>query len=323
MTEYKSFIDSIYLTITDKNKSDKDKSNIVIDSIQSIMTKSTSKSKSSSQSKKTDDSKMSCSGFTNIVVQFVCKLDKNKEKLCNIPGPVAWALGKDKINTIISFITTNGAFVDAVWQRFQTDNDKNEITRLIDSLANKSSATCVQPFLQQLINKSKLSVTPLESRPSSTSSVLTVGSSLTSGESRPSSTSSLTSVGSSVLTDDSRPSSTSSLTSVGTDINDSEYSISSSKSSSKSLSGDNKRYGKRFPSPPILSPSTFEREPLTEEQKDYTNMWKDESQAYNPNNMWLDKTDWKGGKTRRKRKTKRNRKTNRKEKRRITRNYKK
>ena len=103
MTEYKSFIDSIYVTITDKSKSNKDKSNIVIDGIQSIMTKSTSnsKSKSSSQSKKTDDSKMSCSSFTNTVVQFVCKLDKNKEKLCNIPSAVAWALGKDKIKTVI------------------------------------------------------------------------------------------------------------------------------------------------------------------------------------------------------------------------------
>ena len=50
MTEYKSFIDSIYVTITDKSKSNKDKSNIVIDGIQSIMTKSTSNSKSSSQS---------------------------------------------------------------------------------------------------------------------------------------------------------------------------------------------------------------------------------------------------------------------------------
>jgi hypothetical protein len=104
------------------------------------MTKSTSKS--SSQSKKTDDSKISCSGFTNTVVQFVCKLDKNKEKLCNIPGAVAWAIGKDKINTVISFITTNGAFVDAVWERSQMNDDgKKEITRLLDSLADKPSKT--------------------------------------------------------------------------------------------------------------------------------------------------------------------------------------
>ena len=100
MTEYKSFIDSIYVTITDKNKNDTQKSNIVIDGIQGIM----SKSKSNSKSNKTDDSKMSCSSFSNTVVQFVCKLDKNKENLCNIPGPVTWLIGKEKINTVISFI---------------------------------------------------------------------------------------------------------------------------------------------------------------------------------------------------------------------------
>lgn len=288
MAQYKSFIDSIYGTITDKNKNDTDKSYIVIDGIQSIM----SKSKSNSQSKNTDDSKMSCSSFTNTVVQFVCKLNKNKDKLCNIPGAVAWAIGKDKINTVISFITTNGAFVDAVWERSQIDDDsKKEITQLLDSLAVKPLTTCVQPFLQQLINKSKLPVTPVESRPSSTSSLSSLGTSLTSGESRPSSTSSLTS-------GESRPSSTSSLSSVGTDVTDSEYSISSSKSSS----GENKRYGKRFLSPPTLPTNTptSVRETLNDEQKNPNNIWKDERQEYNPNNMWKDEEDFEGGKTRRK-----------------------
>ena len=295
MAQYKTFIDSIYKTITDKTMDDIQKSNIVIDGIQNIM----SKSKSNSQSTQTGDSKISCSDFSNTMVKFVCKLDKNKDKLCNIPGSVAWAIGKDKINTIISFITTNPAFVDAVWQRFQTDNDKNEITRLIDSLANKSSATCVQPFfenLMKIIDKSKLSVTLGESRPSSIQS------------SRPpsiASTTSLTSVGSSLTSGESRPSSTSSLSSVVTDGTDSEEIIPSS--SRPSSSGDDKRYGKKFSSSPIFSPSTFKREPLTEEQKDYTNMWIDESQAYNPNNMWRDKEDWEGGKTRRKIRRKRTR----------------
>ena len=323
MTEYKSFIDSIYVTITDKSKSNKDKSNIVIDGIQSIMTKSTSNSKSSSQSKKTDDSKMSCSSFTNTVVQFVCKLDKNKKNLCNIPSAVAWALGKDKINTVISFITTNDAFVDAVLERSQMDDDgKKDITRLLDSLADNSSETCVKPFLQKLIDKSTSSSMSVESRPSSTSSLSSVGSSLTSGESRPSS---LTSVGSSGLTDNSRPSSMSSLSSVGTDVTDSEYSISSSKSSS----GENRRYGKRFLSPPTLPTNTpiSNKEQLTNEEKDYNNMWKDERQEYNPSNMWKDEEDYEGGKTRRKRYRNKKRKVTRKGKgkgkRKRTRGYKK
>jgi hypothetical protein len=323
MAQYKTFIDSIYKTITDKTMDDIQKSNIVIDGIQNIM----SKSKSNSQSTQTGDSKISCSDFSNTMVKFVCKLDKNKDKLCNIPGSVAWAIGKDKINTIISFITTNPAFVDAVWQRFQTDNDKNEITRLIDSLANKSSATCVQPFfenLMKIIDKSKLSVTLGESRPSSIQS------------SRPpsiASTTSLTSVGSSLTSGESRPSSTSSLSSVVTDGTDSEEIIPSS--SRPSSSGDDKRYGKKFSSSPISilsSPSTFKREPLTEEQKDYKNMWiwTDESQAYNPNNMWRDKEHWEGGKTRRKginsRKDKKKRKgikSRKDKKKRKTRSYKK
>jgi hypothetical protein len=302
MGEYKIFINNIYKTITDKNKDDIQKSNIVIDEIQNIM----SNSKSNSQSTQTGDSKISCSDFSNTMVKFVCKLDKNKDKLCNITGPVAWAIGKDKINTIISFITTNPAFVDAVWQRFQTDNDKNEITRLIDSLANKSSATCVQPFfenLMKIIDKSKLSVTLGESRPSSiqssrppsiasTSTLSSVGSSLTSGESRPSSTSSVTSIGSSLTSGESRPSSTSSLSSVGTDGTDSEEIIPSS--SRPSSSGDNKRDGKKFSSSPISSPSTntntntIIRETLTDKEKDYINMWE-------------------GGKTRRKIRRKRTR----------------
>lgn len=295
MAQYKTFIDSIYKTITNKTMDDIQKSNIVIDGIQNIM------SKSNSQSTQTGDSKISCSDFSNTMVKFVCKLDKNKDKLCNIPGPVAWAIGKDKINTIISFITTNPAFVDAVWQRFQMDNDKNEITRLIDSLANKSSVTCVQPFfenLMRIIDNSKLSVTSGEPIPSSiqssrppsiasTTSLTSVGSSLTSGESRPSSTSSLTSVGSSLTSGESRPSSTSSLSSVGTDGTDSEEIIPSS--SRPSSSGDDKRYGQKFSLSPILSsPSTFIREPLTDKEKDYINMWE-------------------GGKTRRKIRRKRTR----------------
>jgi hypothetical protein len=304
MTEYKSFINSIYGTINDKNMSDTEKSNIVIDGIQRIMSKSTSKS--SSQSKKTDDSKMSCSSFTNTVVQFVCKLDKNKEKLCNIPKAVAWALGEAKINTVISFITKNDAFVDAVWERSQMyDDSKKEITRLLNSLADKPSETCVKPFLQRLIEKSTSSSMSVESRPSSTSSLSSVGTSLTSREStsssmseesRPSSMSSRESTSSSML----RPSSMSSLTSVKSDVTDTEEVIPSSKSSS----GDNKRYGKRFLSPPTLpknTPTTV-GEPLNDEQKNPNNMWKDVSQVYNPSNMWKDEDNFEGGKTRRKRK---------------------
>ena len=273
LAQYKSFIDSIYGTITDKNMTDTAKSNIVIGGIQRIMPNSTSKS--GTKSKKTDDSEISCSSFTNTVVQFVCKLDKKKDKLCKILGsPLVWTIGTDKMNTVISFITTNGAFVDALWERSQMDDDgKQEITRLLNSLEtnektkSSNSSSCiqnVQTLLKNLSEKSKLHVNQVESRPSSLTSLSSLGTSLTSGESRPSSTSSLTSVGS---------------------------------------SGENKRYGQKFTSSPTLprKTTTSVGESLNDEQKNPDNMWKDESRVYNPNNMWKDEEDFEGGKTRRKR----------------------
>ena len=317
LAQYKSFIDSIYGTITDKNMSDTDKSNIVINGIEGIMPKSTSKS--GTKSKKTDDSEISCSSFTNTVVQFVCKLDKKKDKLCKILGsPLVWTIGTDKMNTVISFITTNGAFVDALWERSQMDDDgKQEITRLLNSLEtnektkSSNSSSCiqnVQTLLKNLSEKSKLHVNQVESRPSSLTSLSSLGTSLTSGESRPSSTSSLTSgesrpssltsresTSSSLTSGESRPSSMSSLTSVGS-------------------SGENKRYGQKFTSSPTLprKTTTSVGESLNDEQKNPDNMWKDESRVYNPNNMWKDEEDFEGGKTRRKRYRNKKRKGTRK-----------
>jgi hypothetical protein len=291
MTEYKTFIDSIYGTITDNTKNDTEKSEIVIDGIQRVM----SNSKSTNQSKKTNDSKISCSNFSNTIVQFVCKLDKNKDKLCNIPSTVAWLIGKEKINTVIGFITTNDAFVKSVWKRFQTSNDKDEIKKLLDNLANRqskfNSLECIQnveTFLKKLIELSS-SMKPLEVRPlsttstTSTTSLTSIGSSLTSGESRPSSVSS---VGSSLMSGESRPSSVSSVKSSLSNLTDSEEILPSSLSKS---SNENKRYGQRLLLSPISNKNPL---PFTDEEKDYNNMWKDESQVYNPNNMWKNNEDW-------------------------------
>ena len=69
------------------------------------------------------------------------------------------------------------------------------------------------------------------------------------------------------------------------------------------------------------------KEQLTNEEKDYNNMWKDERQEYNPSNMWKDEEDYEGGKTRRKRYRNKKRKVTRKGKgkgkRKRTRGYKK
>jgi hypothetical protein len=262
MAQYKSFIDTIYTTINDKNKSDVDKSNIIIDGIQKIMSsKSDIKPESS-------DSKVSCSSFSNSVVQFVCKLDKSKDKLCNLPGAVTWVIGKDKINAIISFITTNKAFVEIVWQRFQNDNDKNQLNNLLVRLPTNAqiksnTPSCINNVQNFLDNLRQLSVS--SSRPSSIASTASM-SDLTSNDSnsRPSSVASTASD----LTSNYSNSRPSSVTSVGS--LDSNISSLSSITNSSDSSDINKRYGQRFSSPVTSTP--IERN-LTEYEKNPANMW--------------------------------------------------
>ncbi len=270
MAQYKSFIDTIYVTINDKGKSDVDKSNIIIDGIQKIM------SSKSDIKPESPDSKVSCSSFSNSVVQFVCKLDKNKDKLCNLPGAVTWVIGKDKINAIISFITTNKAFVETVWQRFQNDNDndKNQLNNLLVRLPTNAqiklnSPSCinnVQTFLDNLrqLSATSLSATSL-SRPLSIASTASM-SDLTSNDStsRPSSISSVTSVGStgSDLTSNDSTSRPSSIGSLDSNI-----------SSISNISDSSKRYGQRFSSSPVISTSIPIERNLTDYQKNPANMW--------------------------------------------------
>lgn len=285
MAEYKSFIDTIYNTINDKTKSDVDKSNTIIDGIIKIMgTKTNNKPESP------DLTKVSCSSFSNTVVQFVCKLDKNKDKICNIPGPVAWVIGKDKINAIINFITINPSFVDTVWQRFQNDSDKNQLNNLLKNTQIKtSSQSCInniQTFLKNLQEKAN-SV----SRPSSIAS-----------------TASLTTIESSNMS--SRPSSFASTTTESSDMSSRPSSISSMPSSNNSVSSDNsnKRYGIRLSSSstPIATPTPINRD-LTPEERNPVNMYTTNTNLTdfekNPANMYL------GGRNKTKRRNKRN-KTN-------------
>jgi hypothetical protein len=298
MAQYKSFIDTIYTTINDKSKSDVEKSNIIIDGIQKIML---SKSDIKPES---PDSKVSCSSFSNSVVQFVCKLDKSKDKLCNLPGAVTWVIGKDKINAIISFITTNKAFVETIWQRFQNDNDKNQLNNLLVRLPtntqiNSNTPSCINNVQNFLDNLRQLSATSL-SRPLSIASTASM-SDLTSNDSnsRPSSVTSVTSLGSTAsdLTSNdsnSRPSSVTSVTSVGS--LDSNISSLSSTTNSSDSSDINKRYGQRFSSPVTSTP--IERN-LTNNEKNPSNMWSEfvsssptpvernlTEYEKNPSNMW-------------------------------------
>ena len=144
MTQYLSLINDIYTTINDNNLTPTDKSNKIIGKIQSNVNKTT-----------TDDSATSCSRFTNKIIGFLCKLDKNKSKLCNLPGAISLVIKQDKINAVIDFITTNKAFVYTLLQSFNAD-DKIQLRQMIDASfigqQNMSSAciTNIQTFLTNL-----------------------------------------------------------------------------------------------------------------------------------------------------------------------------
>ena len=145
MTQYLSLINDIYTTIKDNNLDPIAKSKTIIGKIQSNVNKTT-----------TDDSATSCSRFTNKIIGFLCKLDKNKSKLCNLPGAITFVIKQDKINAVIDFITTNKAFVYTLLQSLNTDNEKTELRQMIDDSfigqQNVSSACIsnIQTFLKNL-----------------------------------------------------------------------------------------------------------------------------------------------------------------------------
>ena len=144
MTQYLSLINDIYTTINDNKLDPIAKSNKIIGKIQSNVNKTT-----------TDDSATSCSRFTNKIIGFLCKLDKNKSKLCNLPGAISFVIKQDKINAVIDFITTNKAFVYTLLQSLN-DNEKTQLRQMIDDSfigqQNISSAciTNIQTFLTNL-----------------------------------------------------------------------------------------------------------------------------------------------------------------------------
>ena len=144
MTQYLSLINDIYTTINDNKLDPIAKSNKIIGKIQSNVNKTT-----------TDDSATSCSRFTNKIIGFLCKLDKNKSKLCNLPGAISFVIKQDKINAVIDFITTNKAFVYTLLQSLNTD-EKTQLRQMIDDSfigqQNISSAciTNIQTFLTNL-----------------------------------------------------------------------------------------------------------------------------------------------------------------------------
>ena len=144
MTQYLSLINNIYTTINDNKLDPIAKSKTIIGKIQSNVNKTT-----------TDDSATSCSRFTNKIIGFLCKLDKNKSKLCNLPGAITFVIKQDKINAVIDFITTNKAFVYTLLQSLN-DNEKTELRQMIDDSfigqQNVSSACIsnIQTFLKNL-----------------------------------------------------------------------------------------------------------------------------------------------------------------------------
>ena len=154
MAQYKKSIDNIYKTINEPNKDDVKKSESIIEEIKKMIPEP----KLDSQSKR-DKTGFNCSGFPNKVVQFICKLGKYKEQLCNVPWIVAAVISKPKIYKIIEFITTNEDFIDRVLQDVNTDSDKNQLKQLLEKLeenVKSDDSTCIsniKTFLGNLKTK--------------------------------------------------------------------------------------------------------------------------------------------------------------------------
>lgn len=165
MNKYTKFIDNINTinwTILDPNKDDAKKSESIIEEIKKIIPDP----KLDSQSKN-DKTGFTCSMFSNKVVQFVCKLGKYKESLCNVPWIVTRVISQTKIDTIISFITTNKDFIERVLQDVNSDSDKIQLKQLLEKLeenVKSGDSECISNIKTFLGNlKTKLNTIPSSS----------------------------------------------------------------------------------------------------------------------------------------------------------------
>jgi hypothetical protein len=143
MAEYASLISDLYKIIISKID-DKDKSIQIITILKKILSNSTQKTKPNTEP---SDNKISCSSFSNYIIQFICKINKYKDTICNLPGAVTWMIGKDKIETVLTFMTTNDTFTTILLQQLQSDTDKTQLRNLLENIkkSNKdgiSNNTC-------------------------------------------------------------------------------------------------------------------------------------------------------------------------------------
>ena len=143
MAEYASLISDLYKIIISKID-DKDKSNQIITILKKILSNPTQKTKPNTEP---SDNKISCSSFSNYIIQFICKINKYKDTICNLPGAVTWMIGKDKIETVLTFMTTNDTFTTILLQQLQLDTDKTQLRNLLENIkkTNKdgiSNNTC-------------------------------------------------------------------------------------------------------------------------------------------------------------------------------------
>lgn len=159
MAQYKTSIDNIYKTINEPNNDDAKKSEIIIEEIKKMIPEP----KLDSQSKR-DKMGFTCSMFPNKVVQFICKLGKYKEQLCNVPWIVAAVISKPKIDKIIEFITTNEDFIERILQDVNTDSDKNQLKQLLEKLeenVKSDDSECISNIKTFLGNlKTRLNTIP-------------------------------------------------------------------------------------------------------------------------------------------------------------------
>ena len=172
MAEYASLISDLYKIIISKID-DKDKSNQIITILKKILNNPTQKTKPNTDS---TDKKISCSSFSNYIIQFICKINKYKDTICNLPGAVTWMIGKDKIETVLTFMTTNDTFTTILLQQLQLDTDKNQLRKLLedikktnkDGISNNACSIKINAFdntLSTKIQTTQIQTNPIQQMP--------------------------------------------------------------------------------------------------------------------------------------------------------------
>jgi hypothetical protein len=166
MAEYASLISNLNEIIISKID-DKDKSNQIITILKKILNNPTQKTKPNTDS---TDKKISCSSFSNYIIQFICKINKYKDTICNLPGAVSWMVGKDKIETVLTFMTTNDTFTTILLQQLQLDTDKTQLRKLledikktnIDGISNNACSIKINAFDNTLSTKMQPAKMPMQ-----------------------------------------------------------------------------------------------------------------------------------------------------------------